>query len=293
MNRINGIFYAVVSSSSFGLIPLFSIPLLQDGMPSINILFYRMSVAAAIMGLAIPLTGRSFAIGRGDCKWLVLLGVLYAATSMALLYSYDYIPSGVATTVHFLYPVVVMLIMTLLLGERVSMRMLAAAAMSIAGVATLSLTGENGLVDLRGIGLVLITVFTYGLYIVMVRRSSVARLDALVLTFYVLLVSGAIYFAASVFSGGIRTAGDWSMWSNVLLLALLSTVVSNLTLVLAVEKVGSTMTSVLGCMEPLTAMLVGVFGFGENFGAGSAAGLLLVLLSVFIVIVPHRKRAAA
>lgn len=101
MRNFKGIIYAVVSSATFGLIPLFSIPLLQAGMASPAILFYRMLLSAAMMGLMALLTHRNLRISGRDAAVLGLLAAMYAATSLGLLRSYDYIPSGVATTVNF------------------------------------------------------------------------------------------------------------------------------------------------------------------------------------------------
>lgn len=107
ISNIKGVLYAVVSSATFGLIPLFSIPLLHAGMASPTILFYRMLLSAAIMAAVALLLKRNFRISRRDFGVLAGLSLMYAATSLGLLRSYDYIPSGVATTVNFLYPLVV------------------------------------------------------------------------------------------------------------------------------------------------------------------------------------------
>lgn len=113
ISNIKGVLYAVVSSATFGLIPLFSIPLLHAGMASPTILFYRMLLSAAIMAAVALLLKRNFRISRRDFGVLAGLSLMYAATSLGLLRSYDYIPSGVATTVNFLYPLVVTIVMTL------------------------------------------------------------------------------------------------------------------------------------------------------------------------------------
>ena len=283
-DNIKGVLYAVVSSATFGLIPLFSIPLLHAGMASPTILFYRMLLSAAIMAAVALLLKRNFRISRRDFGVLAGLSLMYAATSLGLLRSYDYIPSGVATTVNFLYPLVVTIVMTLFFRERSSVWIVIAVFISLVGVALLA-WGDAGNND-PGRGLIYAgtTVFTYAVYIIGVMKSRAGRLDPLIVAFYVLTFSAAVFLVYALSTSGIAVVHTWHIWRNLLLLALLPTVLSNLTLVLAIKRIGSTMTSILGSMEPLTAVLVGVVHFGEGFDLDSAAGLILVVTAVIIVI---------
>ena len=284
ISNIKGVLYAVVSSATFGLIPLFSIPLLHAGMASPTILFYRMLLSAAIMAAVALLLKRNFRISRRDFGVLAGLSLMYAATSLGLLRSYDYIPSGVATTVNFLYPLVVTIVMTLFFRERSSVWIVIAVFISLVGVALLA-WGDAGNND-PGRGLIYAgtTVFTYAVYIIGVMKSRAGRLDPLIVAFYVLTFSAAVFLVYALSTSGIAVVHTWHIWRNLLLLALLPTVLSNLTLVLAIKHIGSTMTSILGSMEPLTAVLVGVVHFGEGFDLDSAAGLILVVTAVIIVI---------
>ncbi|MEG0789050.1 MAG: DMT family transporter [Alistipes sp.] len=294
MSNLKGAIYAIISSATFGLVPLFSIPLLHTGMASPTILFYRLGIAAIMMGLIALVTRRNFRISGRDFAVLLFLSVMYAGTAFGLLRSYDFIPSGVSTTINFLYPLVVAIIMTLFFKEKSSIWILIAVLVSLVGVALLAWgdVGHNN--PAKGIMFTASTVFTYAAYIIGVMKSRATRIDSLVLAFYV-LTFGAIYFMIYALStSGIQVVHTWNMWQNMLLLALLPTVLSNLTLVLAIKEIGSTMTSILGSMEPLTAVLIGVVHFGETFNLDSATGLILVLVSVIIVILQsqHKEQAA-
>lgn len=284
MRNFKGIIYAIVSSATFGLIPLFSIPLMQAGMASPTILFYRMLIAALMMGAVTLVTRRNLRISSRDAAVLILLAVMYAATSLGLLRSYEYIPSGVATTVNFLYPLVVTIVMTLFFRERSSVWIVVAVFISLVGVALLA-WGDTGPSDpSRGLAFAGATVVTYAVYIIGVMKSRAARLDSLVVAFYVLTFSAAMFLAYALATSGVGVVHNWSNWRNLLLLALLPTVLSNFTLVRAIQRIGPTMTSILGSMEPLTAVLVGVVHFGEEFDLDAAAGLILVITAVIIVI---------
>lgn len=290
MRSMKGMLWAILSSASFGLVPLFSLPLLRAGVGTPTILFYRMGIAALCMGLVAWTTRRDLKIGFKDMMMFLSLGGLYAATSLWLLMSYSCIPSGMATTVHFLYPLVVSLIMTMFFREKRSWRLLAAALLSVVGVAMLSWGEEDATSTAKGIAMVLVTVVTYACYIVGVNKTRVARFDSVVLTFYVLLSGSAMFFVYGITTTGIERLPSLYLVGDAVLLALVPTVVSNLTLVLAVKHIGSTMTAILGSMEPLTAVLVGVFCFGEQFGILSAMGLCVIVAAVIIVILQARSQ---
>ena len=285
MKNIKGIAYALISSSTFGLIPLFSIPVLASGAMGVpSLLFYRFAFATTAIAVAGLALRRNFKIKPAVLVKISVLGIFYASTSMGLTMSYQYISSGAATTIHFLYPILVTAIMIAFFGEKASRTLIAASVLSIIGVALLS-QGEGGGVEPKGLLLVLMTVVTYATYIVGVNKSGVESTDPVILTFYVFVASTALFAAYAWGTGGtIEPIKDCTTMWHIVLLALLPTVISDFTLILAIKYVGSTVTAILGSMEPLTAVLVGVFYFSESFSIKTAAGLALVLFAVTMVV---------
>lgn len=285
MVNIKGIIYAIISSATFGLIPLFSIPLIKEGFNSPSILFYRLGVAAFILAMIALVCRKSLRIEKRDVLTFIYLGSLYAITSLWLLKSYSFLASGVATTIHFLYPLAVTLIMVVVFRERRSLWLLMAAIISLVGVGILSWSSsEEGVSEIRGVLMVLVTVVTYAVYIVSVNKSRVRNMDSVVVTFYVLTFGGAIFLIYALLCGGVEPLRSMSSLWNVLLLALLPTVLSNFALVMAVKQIGSTTTSILGSMEPLAATMVGVLHFGEVFSAHSVVGMCMIIASVIMVV---------
>lgn len=284
LSSTTGVLYAIASSATFGLIPLFSIPLLSSGIGSPTILCYRFIVAAIIMAVVLLFTKRNLRLHAKQLGVTVLLSVLYSLTAILLIESYKYIPSGVATTIHFLYPLAVTLSMSWLFGERTTTTTYIAVVVSLVGVALLA-WGDHTQGDFkRGVTLALLTVVTYAAYIVGVMRSSASSIDSLVLTFYVLVIGAGLFFIYAVATTGIEYVHRWSNWRDLIMLALVCTVLSDYTLILAIKRIGSTLTSILGSMEPLTAVVVGVLYFGEQFDSSSVAGLILIITAVVLVI---------
>ncbi len=283
VRKLEGIGYAVLSSATFGLIPLFSIPIMNSGLESSMVIFYRLLLAALMMGGIGVLQKKSFRVDKKHWLSIFGFGMLYVFTGTVLLISYQFIDSGLATTLHFLYPIVVTLIMVIFYSERLTFTKIASALMSVGGVALLCL-GSGDDVNVKGVLIALTTAFSYAFYIILVNSSKASRMDVVIFTFYVLLSGAIVSFILSLFWGGFQPISGVSSFVNLFLLALLATVVSNFALVKAVKMVGSTITSILGSVEPVTAILVGVLVFGEAFGLRSLAGIILVLLSVYLVI---------
>ena len=293
MNKVrgtSGVICAVLSSATFGMIPLFSVPLLDAGLASSSILCYRFLLATVMMAFVMFVSGREFKLHRATFGIVLLLSLLYAATAILLIESYKYIPSGVATTIHFLYPLAVTLIMSFIFRESTTVATYVAVVMSLAGVALLA-WGKHLEGDFpRGVVLALSTVVTYALYIVGVMKSRAANIDTIVLTFYVLLFGAVFFFLYAFATDGVEPIRNWNSWRDIILLAFVSTVISDLLLVMAIKRIGSTMTSILGSMEPLTAVIIGVVYFNEHFDLASIVGLILIIVAVTLVIISSGKQ---
>ncbi len=290
MNRTKGITLALISSGTFGLIAFFSIPLLKTGMHAPSILFYRCLISVLLIGAVCLIRKKNLRISPKAAVQLLCLGLLYTLTAMGLLYSFSYISSGVSTTIHFLYPVSVACMMIIFYKEKLSRNLLFAALLSLFGVALLC-WNDTGFISTRGLLAVLLTVFTYSIYIVWLNSPEIKKLSPEVITFYVMLFGAFIFAVFSYSTTGIELVTDVSSFLHLAGLAVFATVVSNLALVAAVKHAGSTITSILGSLEPIVATAVGILHFGEPFGWNGLFGLLIIIGAVLLVILTGKKKA--
>ena len=261
MNKVNGFLYGLLSSASFGLIPLFTIPAMQQGMGFWSILLYRFLFAMLALAGILLLDKQSFRIRRKEILPLLLLACLYDSSAVFLFWGYQFMSSGVATTLHFMYPVLTTLIMMIFFHEKKSLWRMAAIALAVAGVFFLSNGDGTGSVTWSGIFIVLLSALGYALYLVTVSQLKNLEMKGLKMTFYVFLFGGILLFTGTEISG-----------------------ISNLALVRAIKNIGSTLTSVLGAMEPVTAVCVGIAIFGEPFTRSIALGILLIISAVTVII---------
>lgn len=284
-----GIAYAIISSATFGLIPLFSVAAMNGGQSPFSVLFYRFLFSAVLFGVFIRIKRVSFRISLKQFSELVVLGGLcYGGTALFLILSYGFIPTGIATTINFLYPVMVALIVFAIYKERPTLGIALAIVLSLIGVGLMAWS-KGATLNVRGVVYALITVVTYGFYIVGLNKSSLRELNGNTVTFYVLFIAAVLFFVVAQFFGGIPAITSVRVGLNLVSLAVVATIISNLTLVLAVKAIGSTTTSVLGSMEPLTALAVGVFWFGERLTLWQTVGVMLVVASVSMVVLMGRR----
>lgn len=286
---LNGIFYACISSASFGFSPLFSIGLLAAGLSNSDVLSYRWALAAIVLMVYAAVKGKTLRINSLDEAWkIALLSGLRALTSVTLLIGYANIASGIASTINFMYPVIVVFWMMLVHGEQKSWINLAAIALSILGVYLMAsgdgLKIEGGNTAL-GLACSIISAVSFAAYYILMKRTRADKIEVVKFTTWIMIMC-AVYFiiGGMIVNGGITLVHDGKLWLYILGLALWSTMISNFTGVKAVRRIGPTLTSILGALQPLTAVILGVLFLDEHLGFKSIAGIVLILTAVLMVV---------
>ena len=285
-SRLKGILCGIGAAVSYGMNPLGALPLYADGINTNTVLFYRYGLAVIFLALVMLANRKSFTITLRETVVLVPLGVLFVLSSLTLFASFHYMDAGVASTLLFVYPVMVAVMMALFFKERITAVTVFSILLSLTGIVLLYRGGNGEVLNTTGVLLVLLSSLTYAVYIVIVNKSSL-RMSSVKLTFYVLLV-GVLFILGYSFFGGeeaeIQILTTPSRWLHASILAVFPTVVSLLLMVIAVHEIGSTPTAVIGALEPLTAVVLGVTLFGEEFTSRLAIGIMLILSAVILIV---------
>lgn len=290
-NVVWGYVAGIITGVTYGLNPLFAKPLLSMGVSVDTMLACRYLIAVFILGVWLVFRKESLKVNKAQMWRLCILGFLFAMSSMLLFLSYNYIPAGLATTIVFLYPVIVALIMVLL-KVYPTWQVWLSILMTFVGVVILSRPSGNMTLNITGLSLAAGSAIAYALYLIVVNRSRRLRtVTSLVLTFYALLIGSVVFLIHSAISGGEFMAGldGWFCWMNLICLAVFPTLVSLLTLAMATRIIGPTKTSVLGVFEPVTAIAVGTIFFGESLTLNIIIGVLITLVAVTFMVVTGRK----
>lgn len=283
-NKTKGFILGAIAAASYGMNPLFTLPLYSAGMSVDTVLFYRYSLAVIVLGIMMKFQKQSFAIKRVDVLPLCIMGLLFAFSSLFLFMSYNYMDAGIASTILFVYPVLVAIIMAVVFKEKVSPITMFSIALAFVGISMLCKSPGGQTLSLVGITFVFLSSLSYAIYIVGVNRSSLKDMPIAKLTFYVLLFGLLVYVVRLQFCTELQVIPTPMLWINAVSLAVFPTVISLVTMTKAIHYIGSTPTAILGALEPVTALFFGVLVFGEQLTPRIILGILMVITAVTLII---------
>ena len=292
-DQIAGYAAGIITGITYGLNPLFAMPLMREGANVDSILFFRYFIAAALLGIWLFVRRQNFRVSGKQAIRLLILGLLFTASSLCLFEAYRFIPSGLATTIVFLYPVLVAIIMVFL---RVypTWQVWLSIIVTFIGVIILCRNDSSGQMQWTGLLIAGASALSYAMFIVVINRSTRIRtVPSTMLTFYSLLVGSAVFLIMSLSEGHSLTAGIHgpAAWMNLTGLAVLPTIVSTATLAVATRLIGATKASVLGVFEPVTAILVGALAFGEEITTNVITGIILTMAAITFMVISSAHKA--
>lgn len=282
--KVKGYILGGIAAATYGMNPLFTLPLYKEGMDPDSVLFFRYLFAIPILGIMLKVRGRNFKLKRKEIPSLILLGWLVALSSLTLFQSYKYMEAGIASTILFVYPILVALIMTFVFKEKVTLQTGLCILLALSGIGLLYQSSDGATLSLIGVGLVMVSALSYAIYIVGVNRPGLKEVATLKVTFYVLLFGLSLFLVRVDFGQSLQVVDKWYLWGNLIALAVFPTAISFLCTTQAIQYIGSTPTAILGALEPVTAVFFGVTIFGEALTLRLGSGILLIILAVTFII---------
>mgnify|MGYP002246040176 FL=1 len=273
-----------IAAASYGMNPLFALPLYKAGMDPDSVLFFRYLFAIPLLGIMIKARGRTFKIQRKETFPLIIMGLLVALSSLTLFLSYNYMAAGIASTLLFVYPIMVALIMAMVFKEKLALQTIVCMLLALGGIGLLYKSEDGSTLSLIGTLLVFASSLSYAIYIVGINQTSLKNVATLKVTFYVLLFALSLLVSRLLYSGVLNTPDQWYLWAKLLALAVFPTAISFLCTTGAIQYIGSTPTAILGALEPVTAIFFGIAVFGESLTVRESFGLVMIIVAVTFVI---------
>ena len=301
-SKAKGFVCGAVAAATYGMNPLFTLPLYKEGMSVDSVLFYRYGFAVLILGILMKIQGQSFALKKNEILPLVVGGLLFSASSLLLFMSYKHMDAGIASTILFVYPLMVAVIMFLFFREKISLLTVFCILMALSGIGMLYKGDGGETLSLIGMLLVILSSLSYAIYIVGVNHSTLKLMSTAKLTFYALLFGLSIYIVRSNFCTELQAIPSLPAWGNILAMAFLPTVISLICTAISIHSIGSTSTAIMGALEPIhsigststaimgalepvTALFFGVMIFGERLTPRLMLGILMILVAVTFIVV--------
>ncbi|MBR0304657.1 MAG: DMT family transporter [Bacteroidales bacterium] len=281
--KLIGTLAGIAAAVCYGTNPLGALKLYAEGMQTNSVLFYRFGLAWVIIAIVMLFRKESLKVTRQEFTALTGLGLLFIVSSLTLYLSFHYMAAGVASTILFTYPVMTAVIMAVFFRERITWTTVCALVLSGVGVALLYWSDNSGTLSTIGVVLVLASALSYALYIILVNRSNL-QMSSFKINFYVLFYCALGMVVYSLIAGlPLKLPQTATSWFYVGWLAIVPAIFALVLMVYAAKYVGSTATAILGALEPLTAVLIGIFVFNEPFTLNLALGIVLILGAVVII----------
>lgn len=285
LTELKGYLLAGIAAAAYGTNPAFAVPLYECGMNPNTVLLFRYVMGLPILAAIMWVRGVRFNIQKETLGLTVILGILMAFSSLTLFESYQYMNSGVASTLLFVYPVMVAVMMIFFFHEKFRVSVFLCLAIMFGGIVLMMKPGDLDEVSVFGCLLVMISALTYAIYIVLVNISKkISAVPTTKLLFYV-LSWGSLVFLAMIPAGNALTLPSISFeWINLLALALIPTIVSLACTTRAIQLIGSTPTAILGSLEPVAAVVLSVTVLNQGISGNEIAGGLMIVAATTIVI---------
>lgn len=287
--KLFGTLCGILAAICYGTNNFGAVNLRNLGMGVNSTLFFRFSIAWVIIAVVMAFRKESVKVSKREFLTLTGLGVLFAISSLSLYLSFLYMDSGVASTILFVYPVMTAALMAIFFKERMTPATITALVLSMLGVVLLDWNGGGFHLNALGVVLVLISALSYALYIIVMDRGRLV-MSSFKINFYVLAYCtlGQIIYSLIIQQPIMMPQGQ--AWFYVGWLAIVPAIFALMLMVYAAKYVGSTVTAILGALEPLTAVMIGIMIFGESFNLQLALGIALILSAVCIIALKPSKR---
>lgn len=287
--KVFGTICGILAAVFYGTNPLGALKLYEQGMNTNSVLFFRFGLAWLIIAIIMLFRKESVRVTKREFCVLTSLGLLFIASSLTLYLSFHYMAAGVASTLLFTYPIMTAVIMALFFKEKASFRTILAIVISLVGVVLLYWSDNGGTLSTLGVILVLVSALTYALYIVVVNRFPV-EMSSFKMNFYIIFYCAIGMLLFGLISGNeLIVPQNGTSWFYVSWLAVVPATLSLVLMVYASKYVGATPTAILGALEPMTAVLIGIFVFNESFTLQLALGIVLILSAVIMISVGKKK----
>ena len=289
MKKQTGILYVILSAVLFGMMPLLAKVAYAHGSNAYTVAFGRFFFGSIILGILIAVLPNCTAkLRKEQLVELLKLSVAYALMPILLYTSYNYVDSGMATALHFTYPIAVMLIMAIFCKVMPDARQLLCALLCLIGMALLSSPGSQP--SIPGVALAVGSGIVYAVYIVLLGRSTAKELHPLALAFWMAIFSAAEIGAIALVSGKLVFHLDAMGWAAELGMALFTTVFALVLFQRGLFLCGEVKASLLSTFEPITGIVIGVIVFYEVLSWGEILGIVSILVAVVLLVVPLKNR---
>ena len=275
-----GYIYTALSAIIFGLMPLLTKIIIARGATSLTIPFFRVFYVTIVLFFVLKIKKIDLYLEKRDLISAILTSIFGSGLTIIILNeSYNYVDTGIATSLHFLYPLFVAIVCCFFYGEKIKKKQIISLSFALVGIICFMSKG-NG--SLFGYFLAIASGLTYAFYLVKMDKSGLVKMNALKLSFYLALFTTIEIFTMNLFMQEVVFKMDALSYGLLLVLALSSSFLATVLLQKGVLLLGSTRASFICLLEPVTSMIVGILWLNEALTFNKGLGGLAIIISLII-----------
>lgn len=287
-NLVKGYIYVILSAVIFGTMPLMAKNIYSQGVTPLSLVFFRNILSLPMLAIASLVSKQSL---KTDFKILPSISVIAfmgcAVTPVLLFTSYKFIPSGVATVFHFVYPAVVVLLEIIFLKTKIKTLNVISVLMCVVGICMFYNPGES--ISFWGSFIAVLSGVTYAIYILLLSKFKNKEVSGFVFSFYVALVASVVLFILSVFAKQLTLPVSIKGWFLCVVFAFAINVCAVVLFQRGTFLIGGQRASILSTFEPIVSVLIGVVIFNESIAVQTAFGTVLVITASVLTAISDKK----
>lgn len=277
-----GKIYLILSAFIYGFTPILAKAVYSGGTNGMTLTFLRAAMSLPLLFLVLVVKKIDLRLEKGQAKRVVLLAVVGNSLSIICLYvAYSFISVGLATVLHYIYPLLIVLICALFFKERMGRRKLIAAVLVTMGI--LLFMDVNGKGDIFGAVMAFFSGLFYAFNVLYMDKSGLDRMHYLKLTFYISLIMSVTVFLFALPGGQLAFDMSAEAWILAEVISVLVTLCGLPLFQLGVLYEGAATAGILSTVEPITGVLLGAALLGEPLTWAGLVGCALILLGVVLI----------
>ena len=269
----------LTSAFIYGLTPILAKITYDGGANGITLTFLRAVLSVPLLYIILKADGKTLYLTGTELRRVVILSIFGGALPIVLLYmAYSYIPTGLATTLHFIYPLVTVIASAFIYREKIGRMKLIAAVCVTVGIFLFVDISTSA--DQLGIILALLSGIFYSFYVIYIDRSGLDDMDYVKLTFYLMLTMSAAILIFGLAVDGINFDITPQAWAYSAVISLLVTLGATPLFQVGVREEGASTAGVMSTFEPITSVALGAMFLGEAVGTAQLVGCAMILAGV-------------
>lgn len=271
----------VLSALSFGSISVLTVLITAAQVPLVTAMAWRYLLGALLLlAIARPRQLRSIPKQR-VIQLLVIGGCGQALITYLSLHALEYIPVGPLAFLFYTYPAWVALLAAIRRTEKLTTVRVIALTLALIGV-TIMVGAPTEKLNPIGVMLALGSALLYSAYLPALEHVQ-EGVPALLATFLLIAGAAVTFVIAALFTGRLYLPADVAVWSEILVLALVSTVIAFLTLIKGLAVLGSVRTAIVATVEPFITAILGVLVLGNQLSASTLVGGIFIATAVLLI----------